>query len=283
MIVIIEGPDGAGKTELAHTLCQRYNLAYLHEGPPPPRPADVLKHYGTLLNKARGKNILFDRLALGERVYGPIVRRDNRLTEEGWHAFARLIKASGAHQILCLPSLETCCTNMRERGETVNEPQMKAVHAAFGRLYETSDFVYDYTFHAVPTLHEKSVLPLGYLGSPDMKYLFVGERGNDMDSTLDLPFFGIGHSARYLNSTIVQAGYNEVDIGFVNAFDLQAEEPRYLIRRPGLKYIALGRVAENVCRAQMLPHHAVPHPQYWRRLHYHNMVGYAVKLAGARS
>jgi MoxR-like ATPase len=67
MIVILEGPDGAGKTTLAEQLAKKYGLVYKHEGPPPPK-VNVLEYYGQLLDEARGKNVVFDRLALGERV-----------------------------------------------------------------------------------------------------------------------------------------------------------------------------------------------------------------------
>jgi hypothetical protein len=60
-ITILEGPDGGGKTTLAHHLRDSYGFRYHHEGPP--EKSDLLVHYATELYNAcvDGNNHVFDR------------------------------------------------------------------------------------------------------------------------------------------------------------------------------------------------------------------------------
>ena len=73
--LVIEGPDGAGKTTLAQALCAS-GYAYRHEGPPPPT-VPALRYYAGILARLEQPTLL-DRFHLGELVYGPIVRESRR-------------------------------------------------------------------------------------------------------------------------------------------------------------------------------------------------------------
>jgi energy-coupling factor transporter ATP-binding protein EcfA2 len=107
MIVILEGPDGSGKTTLAKTLQERYGLLYRHEGPPPEDVAP-LTYYCDILEEHRHDNIVFDRFALGERVYGPILRHGDRIGELGWYTFVSYAQSLGVVQVVCLPPPDAC-------------------------------------------------------------------------------------------------------------------------------------------------------------------------------
>lgn len=109
-IVIIEGPDCAGKTTLAEAICAATGAAYRHEGPPPATTLDLAAYYGQriMLAEHAGGNVVFDRLALGELVYGPVARGASRITHEDFAMFERLRKVAGARHVVCLPSFETC-------------------------------------------------------------------------------------------------------------------------------------------------------------------------------
>lgn len=112
MIVVLEGPDGSGKTTLARALQEKYGLDYRHEGPPPPEE-DVLRRYMKILYDAMmlnvvSRGIVLDRFALGERVYGPVVRGSDALGPEGWDLMQGYLRHAGAKQVLCLPSYESC-------------------------------------------------------------------------------------------------------------------------------------------------------------------------------
>src|SRR5688500_988429 len=77
--VIIEGPDGAGKTTLAEHLVKHHGYRYHHEGKP--EHVDMLVRYAEVFleQTASGQPVVFDRLHLGELVYGNILRGKDRM------------------------------------------------------------------------------------------------------------------------------------------------------------------------------------------------------------
>ncbi len=103
MNIIIEGPDGAGKTTLAKGFKE---YEYHHEGPPS-LGYNLLQYYTNLLEQA--DNTIFDRHALSELVYGPLLRGGSRVTLK---EVANLYqKASADRLIICLPHPEVCEAN----------------------------------------------------------------------------------------------------------------------------------------------------------------------------
>lgn len=288
MIIVLEGPDGGGKTTLAHQLCKLYNLEYHHEDPPPPK-VNVLEHYGLLLEAARDRNVVFDRLAYGETVYGPIMRGTDRLGRDGWRVFNRLMMAVGAFHVLVLPPWETCLDNWRAK-RTGDYVQDELLYREIHREYRVMphDLLFDYTQdelvgpgdHMHVALKRKQALPRGLIGSPTAKYLLVGERGGNILSPLDLPFFGTDNSAQYLNRALDLAEFEEKDLAFVNAYLLKSAVPNNIPRFE--RVIALGEKAADVCEAQHIEHTIVPHPQFWRRFHYYDVQSYADMLSACK-
>lgn len=111
-VVVIDGPDGGGKSTLALRLQDEFGFSYRHEGPPPP-DTDALLYYRSVLFDAvleslAGKGVVLDRFALGERVYGPLIRGKDTLGEAGWKAIRDDLDAIGAVRVLCLPAYEVC-------------------------------------------------------------------------------------------------------------------------------------------------------------------------------
>lgn len=70
-MIIVEGPDGGGKTELAHRLCDDLVMRYTHSGGPPKTAHDV--RTSLMLCHARMKqNVVQDRVThISEIVYAP--------------------------------------------------------------------------------------------------------------------------------------------------------------------------------------------------------------------
>lgn len=290
MLIILEGPDGAGKTTLARALQERYTLGYHHEGPPP-RDEPVLWYYGRVLDSFRGQNVVLDRLALGERVYGPVYRGVDELGDEGWALFERLTCAVAATQVLCLPPIDAVIRTWRHAGRDEmyradGEEKLIRSYKRYGFLGHTQNFVYDYTRageleRLTAQLARRNAIPLprGYLGSPQAKVLLVGDQVGDLTKGVDLPFFTTQGSAAYLNRALKLAEFQEGDTAFVNAYDAVGRENAI---DPRFKIVALGDKAATVCRRQGLDFIQVAHPQYRKRFLYARIHEYADDLRRAR-
>jgi hypothetical protein len=290
VIIVLEGPDGAGKTTLARVLQETYGLDYHHEGPPP-RDEPVLWHYGRVLDSFRGRRIVLDRLALGERVYGPVYRGRDELGDEGWALFERLTCAVAAVQVLCLPPVDNVLRTWRyeQRDEMYRaggEEQLIRTYRRYGFLGHTQDFVFDYTrpgeldrLTQFLTRRSWTGLPSGYLGSPQAKLLLVGDQVGDVTKGVDLPFFTTQGSASYLNRALHLAGYTAAELAFVNARNRAGQEN---VLDPRFRIVALGDQAATVCRRQGVDFVQVAHPQFRKRFHHHRIAEYVADLRRCR-
>lgn len=291
---------------MASELCKRWNAEYHHEGPP--KDGDLLMHYGLQIQRARedGHNHVFDRLALGELVYGPILRGQDRIGVNGWRVFMRLLEAADVRRVLCRPPYEQCLYNWTGGVKSETELFTKRdvfnlTYAAYLKIQDDGEPVEDYAMYeydyTAPEIEGSSpfnrlmgfltrppspIVPHHVIGSRSARYLLVGERGSNLNSPLDLPFYGVTDSALYLTRALDDAGFGEGQLAFVNAYSLTSVIPRALPRTYE-RVIALGEKASEVCALQNLTHEGVPHPQFWRRFHHHDVRSYADMLKGCRT
>ena len=125
-ICIIEGPDGAGKTTLAKRIAEKSGLPYVHMGPPDPADPDLILAYRDRLVEGG----VIDRLALSERIYGPLLRGEDRIGDRGWDEIQNHMVAAGAVQVLCLPPPDACLKAWRSE-----RAQLFRSDAAFWETY----------------------------------------------------------------------------------------------------------------------------------------------------
>jgi hypothetical protein len=299
-MIVIEGPDGAGKTTLAKQLAADLKLEYHHEGPPP-KDISPLDHYGRVLEDFRRNktDVVIDRFAYGERVYGPILRGKDNLGHVGWKLMVRLMRACSVVPIYCLPEFGECYTNWSSgRPELIKDPQQFKrtydlwLHHVKGGDLGYLSVIYDYAnwpYHEFAHYMRRHLLrdvprplPTGVIGNPLSKFLFVGDIGSNPRAHVDLPFWSDRGSSEYLNDALTVAGFHENDVAMVNArrHDGQRQE----IPTEGYwEIIALGRQASEQLRGRAIRHKVVPHPQYWKRFHNADIKGYADKLRKAAS
>lgn len=284
--VIVEGPDGAGKTQLARLLCSRHTLAYHHEGPPP--ATDVVGHYASLLVNA-SRPTVFDRFHLGELVYGPLLRGGSGLSPRDLTLLNRVIQGTGTAVVICLPPWETTMINSWGRQEFIPDESLRRVaydswtllsrHQCAGRCVRVNDQVYDYTAEPAFELARYDRLPAGVVGSPTATVLFIGEQPN---GPLDLPFFGPRNSSLFLHECLRDAGVSETDLALTNALTFFGEPrdlPDIISKIPLLKTVVpLGKVAERQLELQGIPPYVnvnpIPHPQWWKRFKSSDREGY---------
>ncbi len=146
MNIIIEGPDGAGKTTFATKGFKDYQ--YHHEGPPS-SGYDLLKYYTNLLDQ--WDNTIFDRHALSELVYGPLLRGQSRVSFEEVDLLYNYQKKD--RLIICLPPPEVCEANWSRAAGRGLELFTSSIlfwksYAAFGYYaHKLGVQIFDYTSH----------------------------------------------------------------------------------------------------------------------------------------
>lgn len=292
-VVILEGPDGGGKTSLAKKL-MKAGFEYKHEGPPPVG-VDLLAFYLRKLWESlkSNRNVVHDRLWLGERIYGPIARDTDRIGMEGQILFERIRKSKTVDQYICYPDYTVSKTNylikIQESGDVLKSVDLwDKAYKGYEDWLTTSGKPgdrFNYSIHS----HEKiledilsssramNCLPEGSIGSPEAKFLFIGDKPNHL--SIDVPFFATNGSSGYLNRALVMAGIKEEDLALSNAKSPVDEEHSLglmLSRLPKLEHIfVMGAVAKewfykstNIKTAYKVS--CVPHPSYLKRFKGHD-------------
>lgn len=152
--IIVDGPDGSGKTVLSDRLKEDFHLGYSHEKGDLPhiKDDDLLPHY---LNLIRSGGVI-DRSILSEMVFGPLLRKKLRTDDIG-AVMAELEKQKGFY-IVCLPPPENCMIHWADRQkkgeEFINDPQefmwsyARFSYLARVHLHYFRFIVFDYTQHS---------------------------------------------------------------------------------------------------------------------------------------
>lgn len=140
MIVIIEGPDGSGKSTLISQLRASTEL-YCHvlstSGPPPGFNA-VIEELGWLANFPRSLFLICDRYRLiSETIYGPILRGKSLVGAFNMHLIA---EAEVDAIIYCRPRLETIVENVRR----TKAAQLSGIWEHLGEIVQAYDELFDF-------------------------------------------------------------------------------------------------------------------------------------------
>lgn len=146
MIVLLEGPDGAGKTTLGRLIEAEFNMPYVHVSSP--KGADVFTHH--YLPAMQADNTVLDRLHWSEDVYGLINRGGSGLTAQEFGFIDGILHSKHAVVVLCLPPLSAVLLNIQrdERQENHNEQTATMVWHGFKDLPPRTRLPvihYDYT------------------------------------------------------------------------------------------------------------------------------------------
>jgi thymidylate kinase len=121
-LLIVEGPDGSGKTSLIEKVrAGRPGATVLHHGAYAGE-TDIARHYMQSLVKAimePDELTVFDRSWLAEPIYGHAARGGaDRISEKQRAVLNNLAIGAGAMLVLCLPPLEACRRAWAARLET---------------------------------------------------------------------------------------------------------------------------------------------------------------------
>ena len=118
MIIIIEGPDGSGKTTLANKLAKRTGYMLLHRSQPKSEEEKkkMMAEYLQVIDS--GENVIMDRCWYSEMVYGPVMRDASVISyPEMYELEKRICKKGGGIIIYCTDRPDVLWNRCQERGE----------------------------------------------------------------------------------------------------------------------------------------------------------------------
>jgi thymidylate kinase len=169
-VVILEGPDGAGKSTLAVGLTRLMGYRYMHFSAPGKGESfdDVCRERVHEIFTS-GESLIIDRFHLSERVYGPILRGVDTMSETFEQVMWEHVRPV---VVLCLPPYQTAFANWAKRksenGElVVKSEHYEAVYLAYENIRTTLPILqYDYTRDSIAALYERlSVFAFGTLSA----------------------------------------------------------------------------------------------------------------------
>lgn len=149
--IILEGPDGAGKTTLSAEIEAHFEDIETVHCSVPIRPP-LAEYMEVVFTNLKNLNtpLLADRFHLGEQVYGPIARDGDQLGEDGRLLIEKaLVRVYEPLVVLCLPPLKVCLKNWfsRKGREYIEvESQMTNVYESYRTVRTSLPLIhYDYT------------------------------------------------------------------------------------------------------------------------------------------
>lgn len=107
-VIVLEGPDGAGKTTLATHLIENYNAEYMHLTWTPELEKQMDSYQFNALTRAEaavqeGKLVIIDRHWISELIYASVYREGTNYPSLSLDCF-NILKNMGALYVMCLPS-----------------------------------------------------------------------------------------------------------------------------------------------------------------------------------
>jgi hypothetical protein len=137
-LIIIEGPDGAGKTTLCEHLSATYNLPIKEWNIPREELRDnPAPRYWEALQDAFSNTIyIHDRLFFSSLVYGPVLDGKDQLTREDAATARRVIYALACPIVLCMPPRDVVTENIKKN------KQLEGVDTKIGDIYDAYQLLF---------------------------------------------------------------------------------------------------------------------------------------------
>lgn len=117
MLIILEGPDGAGKSTIARRLARILNARIIHCTKDTPND---MSYFYNILNASEGQNIIADRFCYGQFVYQD--EKERRLTKAELYRLEAEFLNHGAKVIYVTAQEKTIQDRLNKRNETPMYP-----------------------------------------------------------------------------------------------------------------------------------------------------------------
>lgn len=120
MIVVLEGPDCSGKSTLARDLAAKFDASVIVANGAPPKDEVLVEHYAAQITEATSaprRLTVFDRLHVGELLYGPAFRGTARLSRDDVRRLENQLDAADAFKIHVDCSDQVLGQRFKERGD----------------------------------------------------------------------------------------------------------------------------------------------------------------------
>lgn len=121
-VIMLEGPDGAGKSTLANFLANNHGYKYIHNGLyPDMAAADLMALYLRQILDA-STPIVIDRSYLSEWIYGRVMRGHSRFGQHQVVAADECCDLIDVRRVVCLPSWPIVRKNWFEKRKDKFDP-----------------------------------------------------------------------------------------------------------------------------------------------------------------
>jgi thymidylate kinase len=292
MFIMVEGPDGAGKSTLVKQLADaRPYATVLHKGPP---GEDPYAEWEQPLTRSTDKLTFADRWHWGELVYGPLLRGISILDDTAFRHVEMTLQALGTLCVYMDQPLPILVDRLEARGDDLIKTDMlETIQAGYAEVLRKTTLPtlvlreIDSIFGAEQVVATATVLASrhatipGYIGHPYPRVLLVGEkRGGEPPHDDDACFVPrYTSSGRFLLEALPDPFWRQC--GIVNALETDLVATWRTLHRPPI--VALGRKAAEELRKYDLAYSSVPHPQWVRRFQHEHKLEYGRLIEAAVS
>lgn len=251
-MIIVEGPDGSGKTTLIDRLgFQRKHLKALRAGVGSEgsgnwgagRPA-IEAYANQLLTEP--STTAFDRFYLSETIYGPILRGQSAIRSTEVTVLQRLITALHVTEVICKPAFITSFSNVcregRERPAYQTDAFLRDSYAGFDRASANPRYVvWNYEYDPLPSIDPSLSYTPDSIGDPKARVLIIGK---GLSTEMPWPLFSMEGTAGFINTNLWYSRVNERDLAFTNP----ADSAMALSRRNPVAVLTLDEESHEECR-----------------------------------
>lgn len=304
MLIILEGPDLAGKSTLAAELqafiAVRFpedHVTLLHRGPPTSHP---LHEYVTPLLDywpTGREHIICDRWHYGELIYPMVTGRKTAMNDGVFRYVEAFLAAKGALLVHVDADAQDIMDRYRFRGDATQSldtvlrvaqtyrDHMPRTILPRSKSFDVQEIVESAMMRELIANDSKFSWLKTYVGVPNPLTLFVGDvRGCagglkcDHKVQHDARFPAFGPFLNTCGEFLMRALPRDIfEWGIVNANDVDNN----VGYEPHIDVVALGREASRTLTAYRVNHTVVPHPQFVKRFHSRELLEYR-RLLGLR-